>query len=91
MKYLYNTAANCSKSYFIAVNIGYLIAIICTVVIMIVFEHGQPALLYLVPGCILSVSATAFMKGEFPALWDFQEDDYITRPGEEDEDGKKDK
>jgi len=40
MKYLFKLAQDCSKSYFIAVNIGYLIAIVCTVVVMIVFEHG---------------------------------------------------
>jgi hypothetical protein len=91
IKYLNNTAANSPKSYFKAVNVGYLIAIICTVIVMIVFEHGQPALLYLVPGCILSVSAVASFKGEFAKLWDFEEDDYITRPSEDDDDDKKDK
>jgi len=40
MKYLYETAANSSKHFYIAVNIGYLIAIICTVVVMLIFEHG---------------------------------------------------
>ena len=40
MKYLVDRATNCGKSYFIAVNIGYLIAIICTIVVMLVFDHG---------------------------------------------------
>jgi minor histocompatibility antigen H13 len=93
MKYLYKTVITCPKHFFIAVNIGYLIAIICTIVVMIVFDHGQPALLYLVPGCILSVLGTTTYKGEFSDLWNFSEDEYITAPEEEEteDDTKKDK
>ena len=64
MKYLVKQALECSKPYFIAVNIGYLLAIICTVVVMLIFDHGQPALLYLVPGCLIAVLTTALIKGE---------------------------
>jgi minor histocompatibility antigen H13 len=96
MKYLYKTAIECPKHFFIAVNIGYLIAIVCTIVVMIVFDHGQPALLYLVPGCIISVLGTTISKGEFSQLWEFSEDEYITAPEAEEEekaaeDTKKDK
>ena len=73
MKYLYK----------IDVNIGCLIAIIFRNFVMIVFDHGQPALLYLVPGCILSVLGTTFYKGEFNSLWEYSEDEYITAPEEE--------
>jgi len=85
MKYLYKTAVECPKHFFVAVNIGYLIAIICTVVVMIVFDHGQPALLYLVPGCIFSVLITTTYKGEFSELWAYSEDEYITAPEKEGE------
>jgi minor histocompatibility antigen H13 len=90
MKYLYKTAVECPKHFFMAVNIGYLIAIVCTIVVMLVFDHGQPALLYLVPGCIISVLGTTISKGEFNDLWAFSEDEYITAP-EEEEDEKDDK
>ena len=40
MKYLIKTAVTCSKSYFAAVNVGYLIAMLCTIVVMLVYEHG---------------------------------------------------
>jgi minor histocompatibility antigen H13 len=40
MRYLAKQALECSKSYFLAVNIGYLLAIICTVVVMLIFDHG---------------------------------------------------
>jgi minor histocompatibility antigen H13 len=92
MKYLTKTALECSKSYFMAVNFGYLIAIVATIIVMIVYEHGQPALLYLVPGCCFSVIGTAVAKGEFNKMWEFSEDEYITPPETEDEkDEKKDK
>mgnify|MGYP000450745613 CR=1 FL=1 len=89
MKYLIKTATECSKTYFMAVNVGYLIAIICTVIVMLVFDHGQPALLYLVPGCILSVMGTALVKGEFNYMWNFSEDEYITPPEQEKTDPNK--
>ena len=60
-----NLAIDSPKSYFIATNIGYLFAIIATIVVMIVFEHGQPALLYLVPGVIIAVLLTSCSKGEY--------------------------
>ena len=73
MKYLYK----------IDVNIGCLIAIIFRNFVMIVFDHGQPALLYLVPGCAFSVLGTTTYKGESLDLWNFSEDEYITTPEEE--------
>jgi hypothetical protein len=48
-------------------------------------------LLYLVPGCILAVLITSFIKGEFTEMWDFSEDEYITPPEQEDDDSKKSK
>ena len=85
MQYLYARAVAAPKHYFIAVNIGYLIAIIATVVVMLIFDHGQPALLYLVPGTILMVLGTALVKGELGLLFEFSEDLYIT-PAEDDSD-----
>ena len=89
MGYLVKQATGCRKHYFTAVLVGYLIAIICTIVVMLVFDHGQPALLYLVPGCILTVVGTAVAKGEFSLLWEFSEDEYITPPDEDEGEGKK--
>lgn len=70
--------------------IGYLLAIICTIIVMFAFDHGQPALLYLVPGCIICVLVTACLKGENKELWEFDENVFLTVEEEdEDEDGKK--
>ena len=70
-----------------AVNVGYLAAMICTIIVMLVFDHGQPALLYLVPGVIIAVMGTSAAKGEFSKMWDFDEEVYITNENE-DEDKK---
>jgi minor histocompatibility antigen H13 len=67
-----------------------LFAIIATIVVMMVFEHGQPALLYLVPGVIIAVLVTAFSKGEYSKMMEFNEELYIT-PETEDDDDKKTK
>lgn len=86
MRYLAKQALECSKSYFLAVNIGYLLAIICTVVVMLIFDHGQPALLYLVPGCLIAVLTTALIKGELSLMWEFTEDEFITPPDDDEDD-----
>lgn len=83
VKYLSEMAVSCSKHYFMAVNVGYFLAIVCTIIVMLVFDHGQPALLYLVPGCCFAVMGTAFIKGEWNLMWNFSEDEFIT-PAEED-------
>ena len=79
-KYLIKQAVECSKSYFFAVNIGYIIAIIITTIVMIVFDHGQPALLYLVPGTIICVCINALRLGEWGDLWEHNEEEYISPP-----------
>ena len=89
VKFLINQANTVSKNYFAAVLVGYLVAIITTVIIMIVFDHGQPALLYLVPGCILSVFILAFFRGEFDLFWNFSEEKFIGK--EKEKEAAKDK
>jgi minor histocompatibility antigen H13 len=86
MQYIIEKANSAKRSYFHAVIVGYLVAIITTVIIMIIFDHGQPALLYLVPGCIISVLLTALLKGEMKELVEFTEDKFFPV-----EDEKKDK
>ncbi|KAK7902904.1 hypothetical protein LTR67_002550 [Exophiala xenobiotica] len=73
------------KPYFYATIVGYLAGMITTVVVMQVAEHAQPALLYLVPGVLLSLWGTALVRGDLKALWDYSE-----LPEEEKKDGKED-
>ena len=78
-------AQTVSTPYFYGCIVGYFLAIIATVIVMLIFEHGQPALLYLVPGCLLSVMCIAFAKGEWKKVWDFNEEKFTNdvKPEEE--------
>jgi minor histocompatibility antigen H13 len=42
---------------------------------MIVFEAAQPALLYLVPACLGSSLACAFVRGQMKELFDYSEEE----------------
>ena len=61
------------KTYFRASIIGYFFAMLCTLVIMDLYGHAQPALLYLVPGVLGSLWGTALIKGDIKTLWKFDE------------------
>ena len=61
------------KPYFRASITGYLFAMLCTIVIMDLYGHAQPALLYLVPGVLGSLWGTALIKGDIKTLWNFDE------------------
>jgi len=65
---LKDAVVNAPKTYFRNCLIGYFIAIMITIFIMYIFDHGQPALLYLVPGVLGATSYTAFMEGELSGL-----------------------
>jgi minor histocompatibility antigen H13 len=41
---------------------------------LLVFKHGQPALLYLVPGVLGSLVITALSRGEWRDVWRYTED-----------------
>ena len=61
------------KTYFRASLTGYFLAMICTLAVMDIYGHAQPALLYLVPGVLGSLWGTALVKGDIKALWAFDE------------------
>lgn len=67
------------KPYFNASLVGYTAGMLTTLGVMHVFKHAQPALLYLVPGVLISVWGTALAKGEIKAMWEYSEE------GEEEE------
>eukprot|EP00340_Litonotus_pictus_P012375 CAMPEP_0170535776 /NCGR_PEP_ID=MMETSP0209-20121228/101787_1 /TAXON_ID=665100 ORGANISM="Litonotus pictus, Strain P1" /NCGR_SAMPLE_ID=MMETSP0209 /ASSEMBLY_ACC=CAM_ASM_000301 /LENGTH=321 /DNA_ID=CAMNT_0010837075 /DNA_START=201 /DNA_END=1166 /DNA_ORIENTATION=- len=52
---------------------GYFMGILTTLVIMNVFQHAQPALLYLVPGVLLGSAFSALIQGVFFKFWGFEE------------------
>ena len=61
------------KTYFYAGLIGYVSGMLCTLTIMHIFKHGQPALLYLVPSVLAAIWGTAFIRGENKHLWEYTE------------------
>lgn len=63
------------KTYFKASVVGYTIGMLTTLFVMHVFEHAQPALLYLVPGVLGSVWGTAFVMGEVKVMWYYSEEE----------------
>lgn len=70
-------AANFPKTYFHATVLGYALGMGVTLAMLLVFKQGQPALLYLVPGVLLSVYGTAYYRGEVGEVWRYTEDGSI--------------
>ena len=64
----------CPKPYFHATLIGYVVGMLCTLLVMQVYGHAQPALLYLVPGVLWALWGTALVRGEVGMLWAYSED-----------------
>ncbi|KAL1311297.1 hypothetical protein AAFC00_001480 [Neodothiora populina] len=62
-----------SKPYFYASIVGYVIGMCTTLGIMQAYHHAQPALLYLVPGVLISIWLTAVARGELKEIWAFSE------------------
>ncbi|PFH37167.1 putative minor histocompatibility antigen h13 [Besnoitia besnoiti] len=64
-----------SKFYFWVVVIFYEAGLLTTGVIMLVFRHPQPALLYLVPFCLFSLFGAAALNGQVKEVLAYREDD----------------
>lgn len=62
------------KPYFIASLVGYIIGMIATLLVMSIWQHAQPALLYLVPGVLISIWSTALARGEVKQVWAYTEE-----------------
>ena len=65
------------QTYFNATVIGYILAMMVTMCMLLVFKRGQPALLYLVPGVLGSVYIRALIEGELKQIWSYTEDGSI--------------
>lgn len=62
------------KVYFTASLVGYILGLLATLGVMMVWNHAQPALLYLVPGVLCSLWLTALIRGELDLMWNYTED-----------------
>lgn len=67
-------AADFPKPYFYASMVGYLLGMMVTLTMLLVFKQGQPALLYLVPGVLGALVVTALARGEMKQMWAYTED-----------------
>lgn len=61
--------------YFAAAVISYVAGLVATYVALTVFETAQPALLYLVPSCLLTALGMALLRKEFKELIAYTEED----------------
>mmetsp|Transcript_9224 Transcript_9224/g.18786 ORF Transcript_9224/g.18786 Transcript_9224/m.18786 type:complete len:357 (-) Transcript_9224:613-1683(-) len=57
----------------VQILVSYFGGLALTYVVMAVFNHAQPALLYLVPACLLSSIGCALIRGEARSLLDYSE------------------
>lgn len=69
----YSDARSFPKAYFKASIVGYVVGMITTLLAMQYSNHAQPALLYLVPGVLISLWGMAFIRGETSIMWDFSD------------------
>ena len=53
-----------SNKYFMTTFVAYILGLAGTIVVMHVFKHAQPALLYLVPACLGAPFLVALVTGE---------------------------
>lgn len=63
------------SNYFGPVFVSYILGLVATLVVMNVFQHAQPALLYLVPACLGSTFLVALKKGEVRFIFNWTEVD----------------
>lgn len=61
-------------TYFTVAIVSYVGSLVLTMVICQIFNHGQPALLYIVPAMLGSVAITAYLNGQFRQLWEYNEE-----------------
>ncbi|KAK2600761.1 hypothetical protein N8I77_010270 [Diaporthe amygdali] len=66
--------ADFPKTYFRNTLLGYLVGMLATLVVLVIFKHGQPALLYLVPGVAGAAWLTGLVKGDLKDMWEYTED-----------------
>lgn len=62
------------KVYFLASVGGYILGMMATLIVMHVWKHAQPALLYLVPSVLGSIWGTAALRGELRLMWNYTEE-----------------
>lgn len=83
--------ASFPKPYFHSALIFYIMGMATTMGVMIYFNAAQPALLYLVPACLISSLGCATLKGEIKELLEYSEEEEEKKEKNEDEKDEKTK
>ncbi|KAK0398188.1 hypothetical protein QR680_002464 [Steinernema hermaphroditum] len=65
-----------SRCYFVITMFAYAFGLFITMGVMHYFKAAQPALLYLVPSCVLTPLCVAAMRGEAEELWNYTEETF---------------
>jgi minor histocompatibility antigen H13 len=74
--------------YFTSCYISYILGLITTMGVMHVFNHAQPALLYLSPACIISSLLCALVRGEIKALFEYNDESEEEKKAREEKEKK---
>jgi minor histocompatibility antigen H13 len=61
------------KTYFYSCFIAYVLALFCTIFVMHVFKHAQPALLYIVPLCLIFPLTVALIQGDLKSMFTYRD------------------
>ncbi|XP_067950284.1 minor histocompatibility antigen H13-like [Watersipora subatra] len=79
-----------SKFYFYSCYFAYILGLGLTIFVMHYFKHAQPALLYLVPCCIIIPVGLALVKGDLKTMFEYEDNPEPVVPTEETTDKKDD-
>ncbi|RNA29096.1 minor histocompatibility antigen H13 [Brachionus plicatilis] len=63
------------RTYFYSSFIAYILALFCTIFVMHVFKHAQPALLYIVPLCLITPLTVALIQGDLKSMFLYRDHD----------------
>ncbi|CAH2089884.1 unnamed protein product [Euphydryas editha] len=66
-----------SEFYFRATFSAYILGLLATILVMHMFKHAQPALLYLVPACLGTPLTLALLRGDINALFNYKDQPVI--------------
>jgi len=74
ISFLYRQGFPRARNYFNISLIGYSIGLLITMCVSILWNHPQPALLFLVPSTLLSILLPALLYGDLRLIWNSTDD-----------------
>lgn len=72
-----------SAFYFNVAIVAYVLSLVNTMAVMVVFKAAQPALLYIVPWLLVTLVGAAALRGEAAAVLEFDEDAFFEHMGKQ--------